>query len=61
MGENHGAALVPTFTIALCVLLISYLALVLVMFTYLLDVLSLLHVVKLGSAYLLIVLVIQKK
>jgi hypothetical protein len=41
------------------VLLISYLALVLVPFAYLLDVLACLHVVKLTSAYLLLTSVIQ--
>jgi hypothetical protein len=48
MGDNHGvvAAVVPTFPVALYVHLVSYLALALVPFVYLLHVLASLHVVK---------------
>jgi hypothetical protein len=61
MGDNHGgaAAAVLTFSIVLYVLLISYLALVMVTFADLLDVLACLHVVKLTSAYLLLTSVIE--
>jgi hypothetical protein len=61
MGDNHGgaAAAVSAFPIAPYVLLISYLALVLVPFADLLDVLACLHVVKLTSAYLLLTSVIK--
>jgi chromate transport protein ChrA len=61
MGDNHGgaAAAVPAFPVAPYVLLISYLALVLVPFADLLDVLACLHVVKLTSAYLLLTSVIK--
>jgi chromate transport protein ChrA len=50
---------VPTFPVAPYVFLILYLALVLVLFTDLLDVLACLHVVKLTSAYLLLTSVIE--
>jgi hypothetical protein len=61
MGDNHGgaAAAVPAFPITLYVLLISYLALVLVPFADLLDVLACLYVVKLTSACLLLTLAIK--
>jgi hypothetical protein len=60
MGDVHGgAAAVPTFPVALYVLLISYLALVLVSFVDLLDVLACLHMVKLTSVYVLLTLVIK--
>jgi chromate transport protein ChrA len=62
MGDNHGgaaAAAVPAFSVAPYVLLIVYLALVLVPFANLLDVLACLHVVKLTSAYLLLTSVIK--
>jgi chromate transport protein ChrA len=61
MGDNHGGAIVvvPAFPVAPYVLLISYLALVLVPFADLLDVLACLHVVKLTSAYLLLTSVIK--
>jgi hypothetical protein len=60
-GDVHGgvAVAVPTFPIALYMLLISHLALVLVPFAYLLDVLVCLHVVKLTSAYILLTSVIK--
>jgi hypothetical protein len=55
MGDNHGiAAMVPAFSIALYAFLISYLALVLVLFADPLDVLACLFVVKLASAYVLL-------
>jgi hypothetical protein len=60
-SDNHGgaAAAIPVFPVAPYVLLISYLALILVPFADLLDVLACLHVVKLTSAYLLLTLVIK--
>jgi hypothetical protein len=56
MGDNHGvvAAMVPTFPVALYVHLVSYLALALVPFVYLLDVLVCPHVVQLSSTYVLL-------
>jgi hypothetical protein len=57
--QAGAAAVVPAFPAALYVLLISYLALVLVPFIDLLDVLACLHIVKLTSAYLLLTLVIK--
>jgi hypothetical protein len=59
MDDNNGAAAVSAFLVALYVLLLSYLALVLVSFADLLDVLVCLHVVKLISAYVLITAVIK--
>jgi hypothetical protein len=62
MGDNYGraaAATVPAFTVAPYVLLISYLALVLVLFADLLDMLACLYVVKLTSAYLLLTSIIK--
>jgi hypothetical protein len=59
MGDNHGAAAVPAFPVALCVLLVSYLTLLLLPFAYFLGVLACLYVVKLSSAYVLLTLVIK--
>jgi hypothetical protein len=61
MGDNHGGAVatVPAFPVALYVLLILYLALVMVPFADLLDVLACLHVVKLTTAYLLLIYIIK--
>jgi hypothetical protein len=61
IGDNHGgaAAVVSTFPVALYVRLISYLALVLVPFADLLDVLACVYVAKLTSAYLLLTSVIK--
>jgi chromate transport protein ChrA len=61
MGDNHGGAAVAVlaFPVAPYVFLISYLALVLVPFADMLDVLACLHVVKLTSAYLMLTLVIK--
>jgi hypothetical protein len=52
MGGEHGGAVLPSFSVTLYVLLISYLALVFVPFAYFL-VLACLHVVKSTSAYVL--------
>jgi hypothetical protein len=61
MGDVHGGAVaaIPTFPVALYMLFISYLALVLVPFADLLDVLACMHMVKLTSAYVLLSLVIK--
>jgi hypothetical protein len=61
MGDNHGgaAAAVLAFPIVPYVLLISYLALVLVLFADLLDVLAYLYVVKLTNAYLMLTSIIK--
>jgi hypothetical protein len=52
MGDHHGAAAVPTFPVALYVILISYFALLLVPFM-----LACLYLVKLSCAYVLHTLV----
>jgi hypothetical protein len=59
MGDHHGAAAVPTFPVALYVLLVSYFVLLFVPFVDLLYVLACLHVVKLSSAYVLLTSVIK--
>jgi hypothetical protein len=59
MGDNHGVAAVSAFWIALFVLLISYLALAIIPFVDLLDLLACMHVVKLASAYVLFTLFIK--
>jgi hypothetical protein len=55
----RAAAAVPTFPVALYMLLISYLVLVMVLFADLLDVLACLYVVKLASAYVLLTSIIK--
>jgi hypothetical protein len=59
MGDHHVAATVPTFPVALYVILISYFSLLLVPFKDLLNVLAYFHVVKLSSAYVFLILVIK--
>jgi chromate transport protein ChrA len=59
MGDHHGAAADLTFPVALYMLLISFLALVLVSFVDLPDVIACLHMVKLTSAYVLLTSVIK--
>jgi hypothetical protein len=61
MGDNLGASVVAvsTFPVALYVLLIFYLALVMVPFENMLDMLACPYVVKLSGAYVLLTLIIK--